>query len=79
MTRAATRPTQPGRRQAGAVGPVSVLPEILGHGSGVDDLIIFLFPVVLGIGFWLITRHKPDEDQDDELDDDELDDPTERG
>jgi len=53
---------------------VSVLPAILGHGSGVDDLVIFVFPVVLGIGFWLITRHKPDEDQDDQ--DDE---PTEGG
>ena len=74
MTRAATRPTAQTRRQAGAVGPVSVLPEILGHGSGVDDVVIFLFPAVVGIGLWLITRHKPDEDQDDHDDD-----PTERG
>jgi len=45
---------------------VSLVPTVLGHGSGVDDLIIFLLPAVLGIGFWLITRHKPDQDQDDE-------------
>jgi hypothetical protein len=24
---------------------------------------------VVGIGFWLITRHKPDEDEDEEDDD----------
>jgi len=39
-----------------------------------DELAIFLFPVVLGIGFWLITRHQPDDDQDDDNDD-----MTERG
>jgi hypothetical protein len=46
-----------------------VVPAVLGHGSGLDELAIFLFPVVLGIGFWLITRHKPDEDEDEEDDD----------
>ena len=59
--------------RAAAVGPRSVLPTIFAHGSGVDDLVIFLLPVILGIGFWLITRSKPDEDQDDGDDD-----PTER-
>jgi len=54
---------------------VSVVPAVLGHGSGLDELAIFLFPVVVGIGFWLITRHKPDQDQDDEHGDDT----TERG
>jgi len=49
---------------------VSLVPTVLGHGSGVDDLVIFLLPAVLGIGFWLITRHKPDQDQDDEDDND---------
>ena len=48
---------------------------ILGHGSGLDELTIFVFPAVVGIGFWLITRHKPDQDQDDEHGDDT----TERG
>jgi hypothetical protein len=57
MTTAASRPAW-----SGAVA------AILGHGSGLDDLVIFVFPVVMGIGFWLITRHKPDEDQDDEDD-----------
>ena len=75
MTRAAARPARLGRHQADpAIAPVSVRPVILGHGSGVDDVVIFLFPAVVGIGFWLITRHKPDEDQDDQDDH-----PTERG
>jgi hypothetical protein len=52
---------------------VSAVAAILGHGSGLDELAIFVFPVVVGIGFWLITRRKPDEDQDDE------DDSSERG
>jgi hypothetical protein len=37
---------------------------ILAHGSGLDELAIFIFPVVLGIGFWLITRKKPDEENE---------------
>jgi len=56
---------------------MSVIPAVLGHGSGVDDLVIFLLPAVLGIGFWLITRHQPDQDEDDEGEDD--DDTAERG
>jgi hypothetical protein len=75
MTTGADRLARLGRRQAGPTfRSVSVVPAVLGHGSGLDELAIFLFPVVLGIGFWLITRHKPDDDQDDENDD-----MTERG
>jgi len=37
---------------------------ILAHGSGLDELAIFIFPVVFGVGFWLITRKKPDEEDD---------------
>ena len=75
MTPAAARPTHLGRRQAGpTLTSVGLVPTVLGHGSGLDELAIFLFPVVLGIGFWLITRQKPAEDGDDEDDD-----PTERG
>ena len=71
MNRAAARPARPGRRHPGqGFRLVSLVPTVLGHGSGVDDLIIFLLPAVLGIGFWLITRHKPDQDQDDEDDND---------
>ena len=78
MTQVAARPTHPSRRLAGpAVRPMSVIPAVLGHGSGVDDLVIFLLPAVLGIGFWLITRHQPDQDEDDEGEDD--DDTAERG
>jgi hypothetical protein len=40
---------------------------VLAHGSGIDELIIFGIPVIFGLGFWLITRQRPpdDEDQDD--------------
>jgi len=48
-----------------SVGAVST---VLGHGSGLDDLVIFVFPVVMGIGLWLILRGKPDQDQDEEQD-----------
>jgi hypothetical protein len=37
---------------------------ILAHGSGLDELAIFVFPVVVGIGFWLITRSTPDDEDD---------------
>ena len=71
MTQVAAQPARPGRRHPGpGFRLVSVVPTVLGHGSGVDDLIIFLLPAVLGIGFWLITRHKPDQDQDDGDDND---------
>jgi hypothetical protein len=67
MIRAAAQLARPGRRHSGqGFRLVSLVPTVLGHGSGVDDLVIFLLPAVLGIGFWLITRHKPDQDQDDE-------------
>jgi hypothetical protein len=36
---------------------------ILAHGSGGDELLILAFPVVVGLGFWLITRQKPAEDE----------------
>ena len=71
MTQVAAQPARPGRRHTGqGFRLVSLVPTVLGHGSGVDDLVIFLLPAVLGIGFWLITRHKPDQDQDDEDDND---------
>jgi hypothetical protein len=34
---------------------VSVL---FAHGSGLDELAIFLFPVFIGTGFWLLTRQR---------------------
>jgi len=36
---------------------------VVAHGSGIDELMIFVFPVVMGLGFWIITRRKPDEDE----------------
>jgi hypothetical protein len=63
MIPAATRPTRLGRRQEGrSFVSMRAVAVILGHGSGLDELTIFVFPAVVGIGFWLITRHKPDED-----------------
>jgi hypothetical protein len=38
---------------------------ILAHGSGIDELMIFIFPVVVSIGFWLIIRRPSGEDEDD--------------
>jgi hypothetical protein len=35
---------------------------ILAHGGG-DELLILVFPVVVGLGFWLITRQRPAEDE----------------
>jgi hypothetical protein len=35
-----------------------VIGAVLAHGSGLDELAIFVFPVVMGLGFWLITRQK---------------------
>lgn len=37
---------------------------IVAHGSGIDEMMIFFFPVAFGIGFWIITRQKPAEDED---------------
>lgn len=36
---------------------------ILAHGSGLDELAIFIFPVVLGLGLWVITKRNPDQDE----------------
>jgi len=38
-----------------------------------DELVVFAFPAVLAIGFWLIIRGKPDEGQDDDDDSSEQD------
>ena len=41
-------------------------PAVLAHGSGLDELAIFLFPVFIGFGFWLMTRQRgPAADDDD--------------
>jgi hypothetical protein len=39
---------------------------IVAHGSGIDEMMIFFFPVAFGIGFWLITRQKPADDEDED-------------
>jgi len=52
---------------------LSVVVTILGHGSGLDELVIFAFPAVVAIGFWLITRGKPNEGPDDDDDASEQD------
>ena len=31
---------------------------MLAHGGGIDELAIFLFPIVIGGGFWLLTRQR---------------------
>ena len=30
------------------------------------ELIVFIAPVVMGLGLWLILRHQPDEQRDDD-------------
>ena len=52
---------------------LSVVATILGHGSGLDELVVFAFPALVAIGFWLIIRGKPDEGQDDDDDSSEQD------
>lgn len=42
---------------------MSMAGVILAHGSGADELAIFIFPVVVGLGFWLITRQRPADDE----------------
>lgn len=37
---------------------------IVAHQGGWDEMMIFFFPVAFGIGFWIITRQKPAEDED---------------
>ena len=39
---------------------------ILAHGSGIDELMIFFFPVVVAFGFWLIIRRPSGEVEDEE-------------
>jgi hypothetical protein len=36
---------------------------ILAHGNGLDELLIFASPLVMGLGLWLIVRQKPDEEE----------------
>lgn len=31
---------------------------MLAHAGGIDELAIFLFPIVIGSGFWLLTRQR---------------------
>lgn len=31
---------------------------VLAHAGGIDELAIFLFPIVIGFGFWLLTRQR---------------------
>jgi hypothetical protein len=40
-------------------------PTIPPRGTGME-LIIFIAPVVMGLGLWLILRHQPDEQRDDD-------------
>lgn len=35
---------------------------ILAHGSGLDELAIFVLPAIFGLGLWVITSRKPDQD-----------------
>jgi hypothetical protein len=39
---------------------------IIAHGSGIDELMIFAMPVAFAIGFWLIIRQKPADDEDED-------------
>ena len=29
---------------------------ILGHAGGIDEMAIFLMPVIVGVGVWILTR-----------------------
>ena len=29
---------------------------MLAHAGGLDEMAILLFPIVVGVGFWLLTR-----------------------
>ena len=37
---------------------------MLAHGGGIDELAIFLFPIVIGFGFWLLTRQRRHDDDE---------------
>jgi hypothetical protein len=39
--------------------------SVLAHGSGIDDLLVFVVPVVVVLAFRLFARRKPDEDDPD--------------
>jgi hypothetical protein len=38
----------------------------MAHAGGIDEMVVFGFPIVVGIGFWLIIRKKPEDDQPDD-------------
>lgn len=39
---------------------------LLAHQGGWDEMAIFLFPVVFGVGlWWIVKRPAPDDDDDD--------------
>lgn len=66
LSRPPATPQDGGGREAPRTGLevlVSMDGVILAHGSGGDELLILVFPVVVGLGFWLITRQKPAEDE----------------
>jgi hypothetical protein len=39
---------------------------IVAHQGGWDEMMIFFFPVAFAIGFWVIIRQKPAEDEDED-------------
>jgi hypothetical protein len=39
---------------------------IIAHGSGIDEMMIFAMPVAFAIGFWLIIRQNPADDEDED-------------
>ena len=41
-------------------------PTIPAQGKGMEELLIFVAPAVMGVGLWLILRQKPDEQNDDD-------------
>ena len=38
---------------------------MLAHGSGLDEMAVLLFPLVVGGGFWLLTRPSKPRPKDD--------------
>ena len=38
---------------------------MLAHGSGLDEMAVLLFPLVVGGGFWLLTRPSKPRHKDD--------------
>lgn len=45
---------------------------MIAHAGGIDELAIFLFPIIIGTGFWLLTRQRkhPDDEGQNGLPDD---------